>query len=118
MGNNITRRELLGMRSSAHRVSIIKDSVRTYSGLNPYSGPWTELEILHLLRRATFGASKADVDLLKTKTISEAIDLLVDNPQMPTIVLRQSGQADSLLALHTPPLLIVGCAKPGHFRPS
>ena len=84
MGNNITRRELLGMRSPAHRPTIIEDSVRTYSGLNPYSGPWTELEILHLLRRATFGASKADVDLLKTKTISEAIDLLVDNPQMPT----------------------------------
>lgn len=81
MGNTtITRRELLSMRVNKRA----PDSIRTFSGLTPYTGPWTELEMIHLLRRATFGAAKADVDLLKTKTLSEAIDFLVDNPVMPS----------------------------------
>lgn len=80
MGNTITRRELL--RGRANKKAV--DGIRSFSGLNTYTGPWTEIEILHLLRRATFGATKADVDLLKTKTLAQAIDLLVDNPVMPT----------------------------------
>ena len=87
MGNTITRRQWLSLRNPASSINPTANNshlFRTYSGLAPYTGPWTELEILHLLRRATFGASKADVDLLKTKTLSEAVDLLVDNPQMPT----------------------------------
>lgn len=84
MGNVITRRELLRMRGKGSITNKADDSVRTYSGLNPYTGTWTETEILHLLRRATFGASKADVDLLKTKNVSEAVDLLIDDPVMPS----------------------------------
>ncbi|MBK6824758.1 MAG: hypothetical protein IPG87_17925 [Saprospiraceae bacterium] len=25
------------------------------SGINPYTGPWTSAQVIHLLRRATFG---------------------------------------------------------------
>jgi hypothetical protein len=57
---------------------------RTQSGVNPYTGAWTEKEILHLLRRTTFGAKKAHVDLLKTMTISQAVDYLIDNPVQPS----------------------------------
>ncbi|MFM9909973.1 MAG: DUF1800 family protein [Chitinophagaceae bacterium] len=84
MGNTITRRELFGIGRPAAISTNIIDSVRTYSGLTPYAGSWTEIEILHLLRRATFGATVADVNLIKTKSITEAIDLLIDNPELPT----------------------------------
>lgn len=57
---------------------------RTTAGLAPYSGQWTEAEVLHLLRRTMFGATKASVDLLKTMTPSQAVDYLIDNPVQPT----------------------------------
>jgi uncharacterized protein (DUF1800 family) len=55
---------------------------RTNSGLNPYAGPWTEQEVIHLLKRTMFGAKKADVDYFKAKTLSEAVDELI-NPVAP-----------------------------------
>ena len=52
------------------------------SGINPYSGPWTENEIVHLLKRTMFGAKKADVDYFKTRTMSQSVDELL-NPTAP-----------------------------------
>ena len=52
------------------------------SGLNPYAGPWTENEIIHLLKRTMFGAKKADVDYFKTRTVDQAVNELV-NPVAP-----------------------------------
>lgn len=50
-------------------------------GLDPYSGPWTTTEAIHLLRRLTFGAKPKDVrDILK-QNLSQALDkLLVVDP--------------------------------------
>jgi uncharacterized protein (DUF1800 family) len=48
------------------------------SGINPYAGPWTENEIIHLLKRTMFGAKKADVDYFKTRTVSQAVDELLN----------------------------------------
>ena len=45
--------------------------------LTPYTGPWTDVEISHLLKRTMFGAKKSDIDYFKTKTVSQAIDELV-----------------------------------------
>ncbi len=52
------------------------------SGINPYSGQWTENEIVHLLKRTMFGAKKADVDYFKGRTVSQAVDELM-NPAAP-----------------------------------
>jgi len=52
------------------------------SGLNPYAGPWTENEIVHLLKRTMFGAKKADVDYFKTRTVDQAVNELL-NPVAP-----------------------------------
>ena len=52
------------------------------SGVNPYAGAWTENEIIHLLKRTMFGAKKADVDYFKTRTVSQAVDELL-NPTAP-----------------------------------
>lgn len=57
---------------------------RTNSGLAAYTGPWTDIQIFHLLRRTTFGVKKAHADLLKTMTMSQAVDALIDNPVQPT----------------------------------
>ncbi len=61
---------------------------RTTAGLEPYTGPWTSTQIYHLLRRTTFGPSKAHVDTLSTiATPSDAVDLLLtpqaDEPTQP-----------------------------------
>jgi len=61
---------------------------RTAAGLEPYTGPWTTTQMYHLLRRATFGPSKAHMDLLKaTATAGDAVDLLLapqaDEPTQP-----------------------------------
>ena len=55
---------------------------RITSGLNPYSGSWTENEVIHLLKRTMFGAKKADVDYFKTRTVSQTVDELL-NPTAP-----------------------------------
>lgn len=49
-----------------------------FSGLAPYTGQWTENEIIHLLKRTMFGAKKQDVDYFKTKTITETINELLN----------------------------------------
>ena len=50
------------------------------SGLTQYTGPWTTKEISHLLKRTMFGAKKADIDFFKTKTMSQAVDILLATP--------------------------------------
>lgn len=50
---------------------------RTTSGINPYSGPWTEQEVIHLLKRTMFGAKKADVNYFKAMTLGQAVDTLL-----------------------------------------
>lgn len=51
--------------------------------LQPYSGPFTKNEVIHLLKRTTFGAKKADVDYFLTKSLSDAVDELL-NPASVT----------------------------------
>jgi uncharacterized protein (DUF1800 family) len=51
---------------------------RTLSGINPYTGPWTTNEVIHLLKRTMFGAKKADVDFFSTMTMSQAVDYLLN----------------------------------------
>ena len=51
-----------------------------YSGLTPYSGPWTTSEITHLLRRTMFGAVKADVDYFRGRSVTTTVDELLTTP--------------------------------------
>ncbi len=74
-----------GFRKFANQV-VPFQAARTQSDLTPYNNTLTESDVLHLLRRTTFGAPKASVDLLKTMTLTQAVDYLVDNPVMPSTV--------------------------------
>jgi len=50
------------------------------SGLNPYAGAWTQWEVIHLLRRLSFGVKKADLDALLAMTPAAAVDSLLTVP--------------------------------------
>ncbi|MFZ1370731.1 MAG: DUF1800 family protein, partial [Ferruginibacter sp.] len=53
---------------------------RTLSGINPYTGPWTTNEVIHLLKRTMFGATKADVDFFKSMTMDQAVAAILNVP--------------------------------------
>ena len=76
------RRDFLTAKRRKKPVESQQASRHITSGINPYSGSWTENEIVHLLKRTMFGAKKADVDYFKTKTVSQTVDELL-NPTAP-----------------------------------
>lgn len=47
-------------------------------GLSPYTGSWTENEVIHLLKRTTFGAKRADINYFKAKTFQQSVDELLN----------------------------------------
>lgn len=54
---------------------------RTASGpltLNPYSGPWTETQAIHLLRRTTFGFAPDQVNAFVQAGMESAVDQILD----------------------------------------
>lgn len=56
------------------------------SGLNPYTGPWTRKQVIHLLKRCLFGAKKADVDYFVSSSPAAAVNELLSvspTPQPP-----------------------------------
>jgi hypothetical protein len=53
------------------------------SGVAPYTGTWTDNEIIHLLKRLTFGAPIEDVTYLRTFTYAQAVDELVNTVSGP-----------------------------------
>lgn len=58
-------------------IANAQKTARTMAGISPYTGSWTENEVLHLLRRTMFGVSKSDLDYFATKTMSDAVDELL-----------------------------------------
>ncbi|MDQ6609699.1 MAG: DUF1800 domain-containing protein [Bacteroidota bacterium] len=67
------------------------------SGLAPYTGTWTEWEVLHLLRRTNFGWKKAWVDALLPLTPSAAVDAVLNintTPPSPPVNWYQNFFAD------------------------
>ena len=56
---------------------------RSSAGLEPYAGTWGTDQMLHLLRRTTIGARWTDLQTIKTKSLSETIDLLLTAPPIP-----------------------------------
>lgn len=65
------------------------------SGLNPYAGPWTTKEIAHLLKRTMFGAAKADIDYFKGRSMSQAVDELINTVgPVPPLPLKNYDNSD------------------------
>jgi uncharacterized protein (DUF1800 family) len=69
---------------------VAAPSARSYTGLRfistglaPYSGPWTNSEVAHLLKRTMFGSKKADIDYFRGMTASQAVDALLNVSATP-----------------------------------
>src|SRR6187431_2009515 len=72
------RKKSKGLTQKAQTIS----SRQVTSGINPYTGPWTDSEIIHLLKRTMFGANRSDLIYFRTRTVSQAVDELL-NPTAP-----------------------------------
>ena len=69
------------------------------NALAPYRGPWTAREAAHLLRRAGFGGSPADVARLASASMNAAVDGLVHFPDASALPTTPELAPDSRLAL-------------------
>ena len=52
--------------------------LRTSTTTTQYTGPWTNTQVVHLLKRSMFGATLADVNHMLTLTMSQAVDELLN----------------------------------------
>ena len=48
------------------------------SGISPYTGSWTENEVMHLLKRVCFGAPREQVQAFAGLSYADAVDVLVE----------------------------------------
>ncbi len=77
------RRDFLALQRNKPRVAKVAVNTtmqhrNVTSGINPYTGPWTKNEAIHLLKRTMFGAKQADIAYFLTKTVSQVVDELLD----------------------------------------
>lgn len=64
------------------------------SGLEPYSGPWEYEQAAHLLRRAAFGASRANIRLAVDQGLAATLDQLFADLPMPEPPINHSFEND------------------------
>lgn len=100
MGTNQRRTFLEEMIEiqSGDRMSLSEDKVykkyanktlptnlaKSSSGLSAYTGPWTEVQVIHLLRRLTFGVKQSDVDAFTSMTMAQTVDYMLNTvPAIP-----------------------------------
>ena len=69
------RRSFLTARKRQHSQRV--PHFGATSGLDPYTGAWTDNEVQHLLKRTMFGSTMADLRYFKTKTVVQAVDELL-----------------------------------------
>lgn len=63
----------------------------TTTGLSPYSSQWTNNEVAHLLKRTMFAATKTDIQYFLSRTVSDAVDELLNNVRIPLPPVRDYG---------------------------
>ena len=76
------RRSFLKSNISSSSPGTMPSAPPPNGGLTAYSGAWTENEVTHLLKRTLFGATKADIDYFKSKTLQQSVNELL-NPSAP-----------------------------------
>ena len=79
------RRAFLTAKKKTQPVAVVKPKPvagRTTSDLTIYTGAWTKTEVTHLLKRTMFGSRLSDISYFAAKTMSEAVDELL-NPVDP-----------------------------------
>lgn len=59
------------------RTNESRETVRTFSGLTPYNGPWTSNEVIHLLKRTMFGSTPDDINFFLGLGMNQSVDTLL-----------------------------------------
>jgi len=65
------------------RTNETEETVRTFSGLTPYNGPWTSNEVIHLLKRTMFGSTPDDINFFLGLGMNQSVDSLLTLPATP-----------------------------------
>lgn len=79
----------------------VANKARTHAGVTKYTGTFGTAEILHLLKRTTFGASKDDLDHFSGMTMDQVVDALLNvdyTPPAPPINNYNDAQNDPLIS--------------------
>jgi uncharacterized protein (DUF1800 family) len=75
------RREFVtAKRKPVPKTAEKNETARTFSGLTPYSGPWSANEVVHLLKRTMFGSTIDDVNYFLSKSMAQAVDEILTIP--------------------------------------
>ncbi|WP_341838165.1 DUF1800 domain-containing protein [Chitinophaga pollutisoli] len=69
------RRSFLTLNSSRKAAPV--KAARTFTGISPYTGTWGTAQVVHLLKRAMFGAAPADVSHFAGMSMNQAVDALL-----------------------------------------
>jgi len=56
---------------------------RSLAGLAPYTGTWGHAQAAHLLRRATFGSTRAEINTAASQSLTQVLDRLFTAPATP-----------------------------------
>ncbi|MBD2769628.1 DUF1800 domain-containing protein [Hymenobacter sp. BT664] len=56
---------------------------RSLAGIAPYTGPWGPVQAAHLLRRATFGSSRDEINTAASQSLTQVLDRLFTAPATP-----------------------------------
>jgi uncharacterized protein (DUF1800 family) len=70
------RRQFLTLTPARNKRTTVSYA-RTASGITPYTGDWDTAQVVHLLKRAMFGATVADIAYFKGMSMEQAIDVLL-----------------------------------------
>ncbi|WP_078668946.1 DUF1800 domain-containing protein [Chitinophaga eiseniae] len=87
------RRQFLTL-SPARNTRNSKAVARTATGLTPYTGAWGTQQLIHLLKRTTFGASPENIKALNGLGMQQVVDILLTAQADPTPPVNNYG-ADS-----------------------
>lgn len=75
------------------------------TGISPYSGSWTTIQIVHLLKRTMFGAAQSDIQHFAGMNMSDAVDELLTaaaTPVPPLNVYNDANYTDPNVPLGQP----------------
>jgi uncharacterized protein (DUF1800 family) len=62
----------------------IKEHLNSTKGIAEYKGAWGRKQVIHLLKRTTFGAKQEDIAAFEKMTISQAVDALITPDAAPS----------------------------------
>ncbi|MBK8955760.1 MAG: DUF1800 domain-containing protein [Saprospiraceae bacterium] len=94
MDRRATLKKFFGVESAATSGwKLQEDALPVAGGLSPYSGPWNYQSAAHLLRRAMFGPSHAQIQ----QAVSDGLELTLDK-----LFVKQPDPAPPVLYSNTP----------------